>query len=219
MGSTSTEWMDYDDMGVTTVPVIFDHATYRSFIPPALGDHVQWHLFWNEPFAQWWSQLRPAWSLTTQLAAAHTPTVTHLGPTPAEDTQMQPSIGWHGNLRFRYTAAIPTPATLIISGALRMIGGGRPRPGAATHSNNLLQAAITTGTVERLQLVSILFDWRPGVLAGTANQQPIAGTEWFYNLASPPQALHTYRPYEGKGEALHDQLRHELLLVDLAVEQ
>lgn len=76
---------------------------------------------------------------------------------------------------------------------------------------------MTTGTVQRIQLVSILIDWRPGLITGTENQQPIAGTEWFYDLAAPPQALHTYRPRGGETGIVREQLRQELLLVDLAV--
>jgi hypothetical protein len=78
---------------------------------------------------------------------------------------------------------------------------------------------VSTGTVQRIQLVSILIDWRPGLITGTATQQPIAGTEWFYDLAAPPDRLHTYRQGNGESGSLREQLRQELLLIDLAVEQ
>jgi len=206
-------------MSARTVPVIVDHAAYRSYLPPALGDRVRWQLFWNDPFAQWWSQLRPQWSLTAQLA--DTDTVARIGPELPGGTATQSGIGSLGDLRFkcRYTASVPPPATLTVAGALRMTGADIRRPGAAAPSRKLQEQAMTTGVVKRIQLVSILMDWRPGILPGTATQQPIAGTEWFYDLASPPDALHTYRPRQGRTGFTDEQLRQELLLVDLAVEQ
>lgn len=206
-------------MNAMTVPVIFDHADYISYPPPALGDQVRWQLFWNDPFAHWWSQLRPGWSLTAGLS--ETATEAHIGPELAEGTAMQSGIGNLGGLRFkcRFTASIPPPSSLTVSGALRMTASNLRRPGAASPASELHEAAMTTGTVQRIQLVSILIDWRPGRITGTANQQPIAGTEWFYDLAAPPEVLHTYRPRDGETEVVREQLRQELLVVDLAVEQ
>ena len=113
---------------------------------------------------------------------------------------MQSGYGRLGGLRFKckFTASIPPFRSLTVSGALRMTGSDTRRPGAVGPSRELHEAAVSTGTVQRLQLVSILIDWRPGRITGTATQQPIAGTEWFYDLAAPPDRLHTYRPRDGE---------------------
>ncbi|WP_156045343.1 MULTISPECIES: hypothetical protein [Actinomycetes] len=69
-----------------------------------------------------------------------------------------------------------------------------------------------------MQLVSIVLDHRPSLNIDNPDPsrqwtslQPIAGTEWFYELAQPPVQLHTYRPHEREP----GQLRQELLLLDL----
>ncbi len=74
-------------MNALTVPIIFDHAGYISYSPPALGDRVRWQLFWNDTFAHWWPQLRPGWSLTVPLSEAAIEA--HVGPESDEGTAMQ----------------------------------------------------------------------------------------------------------------------------------
>ncbi|MGF0313785.1 hypothetical protein [Rhodococcus sp. IEGM1428] len=104
----------------------------------------------------------------------------------------------YGALRFKYTAPIPVPASVTISGALRVTAFDTPNRALnaplKAWSNTVDDDHVTTGTVQRIQLVSILIDFARGPHAGWSGPQPIAGTEWFYDLVQPPEQLHHYLP-------------------------
>ncbi|MFW0795093.1 hypothetical protein AAFP30_14875 [Gordonia sp. CPCC 205515] len=108
------------------------------------------------------------------------------------------------------------PETLTLTGAVHITG--RPPVGSATAR---AESHPVIATVVRLQLVSIVVDHRPSANIDNPDPrvmftrpEPIAGTEWFYELAQPPETLHWYRPREGETGLL----RQELLLVDLDTE-
>ncbi|WP_157226163.1 hypothetical protein [Rhodococcus sp. AW25M09] len=68
--------------------VIYDVELYSRTTPTELGERVRFELFWNARFARMWAGVQPEWSLIAQLAATAAPTVTHLGATPEQNTQM-----------------------------------------------------------------------------------------------------------------------------------
>ncbi|MCZ4563587.1 hypothetical protein O4160_22360 [Rhodococcus sp. IEGM 1401] len=209
------------------VPVIFDSQQYSRSRPPELGERVRFELFWNDPFARLWAGLRPGWSLTANLTATNADTVVHLGSTPEQNTRLQPATATSGGLRFGYTSTIPVPATLTVSGALRVTAFDTPNrpPGEplTAWSNTVDEDRVTTGIVQRLQLVSILNDFRTGSHVGWHELERIAGTEWFYNLVNPPESLHVYRPAEEPDDraprtGFSVPVRTEILVLDLAVD-
>lgn len=202
--------------GTMRVPVVVDSQQYSRSNSLMLGERVAWEMVWNEPFARWWAGLRPGWNLTVQLQPAKGPKVTRVGATPADDIEMQPSVGSRGNLRFGYTARVPIPHSLTVSGALRMTGGSARHQDLATPSSTSTNEAylVTSGTLARIQLVSILVDLRPGSFPQWSGFEPIAGTEWFYELAAPPERLHNYRSAEGPPTCT----REEILLIELEVD-
>ncbi|SIS18617.1 hypothetical protein [Williamsia sterculiae] len=196
------------------VPVLIDEHRYRQGIAPQVGDDVRWQLFWNEPFAGWWPGLRPGWSLTAALRPAASEPVTHLGARPEDNTLMQPAIGTVGALRVHCTAQIPVPDTVVLSGAVRLKAGLRPR--ADTPQSHPLgrpgEVAYTEGVIAGMHLVSIKLDYRAHPQwPAWHRREPIAGSERIYDLDQPPAELHTHWP-DGDTQGA---VRVEELLVDL----
>lgn len=191
------------------LPAIFNYRREQPL--PRLGEHGNWHLVWNSKSADLWAGLRPGWRLNAELQARHDQTFT---PIPGEKQPILPAIATAGDVQIDCRVYGSVPEDITLSGAVHITGragnedsGRRGRP----------PRPVTTATVTRMQLVSIVLDHRPMMNIDNpdptrqyTNLQPIAGTEWFYELAQPPRQLHTYRPHEREV----GQLRQELLVRD-----
>jgi hypothetical protein len=192
------------------LPAIFNYT--REQILPQLGEHGEWHLFWNSRSADLWAGIRPGWHLSAELRARHDQEIT---PLHGQKQTILPAIATSGEVQIDCRVYGSVPENLTLTGAVHIAGrageetpdrrGQPPRP-------------VTAATVTRMQLVSIVFDHRPMMNIDNpdpsrqyTNLQPIAGTERFYELAQPPPQLHTYRPHERET----GQLRQELLVLDL----
>ncbi len=194
------------------IPAVFDGVQYAYSRPPALGERVCWELVWNEPMGRRWSALQPGWRISTALQPADEDPVMMLGGHDMQErVAVQPSIASRGDLRIRYKAPIPVPATLDVWGAVRVLATADPRPGRPD-ARPPVPAFETVGEVTRLRLVSMLIDWELK-REGWIGMEPVPGAEWVYELAAPPSALHHYRPPGDDASAV----RNEMLLVDLAV--
>ncbi|PZU04385.1 MAG: hypothetical protein DI630_01250 [Gordonia sp. (in: high G+C Gram-positive bacteria)] len=192
------------------LPAIFNYR--REQPTPQLGEHGHWHLSWNSPSADLWAGLRPDWRLDAALQARHDRTTT---PIPGQKQPILPAIATAGEVQIDCRVYGSVPEYITLSGAVHITGrAGHEDP----DRRGLPPRSVTTATVTRMQLVSIIFDHRPSINIDNpdpsrqyTNLQPIAGTEWFYELAQPPLQLHTYRPHEREP----GRFRQELLLVDL----
>ena len=194
------------------IPAIVDGPLGSEHLLPQIGERGEWSLFWNAQFATHWAGLRPDWSLTA---------TTH-----ADDNQPPTHMAGEKHARIRTTAEANgvhiacvvydvLPETITLTGVVRVTNMSESvwpsrRP-----------ETPTSATVVRMQLVSIVLDNRPSSNIDNPDPnrqwhslQPIAGTEWFYELARPPGTLHIYRPPDGES----GQLRTELLLLDLDTE-
>jgi hypothetical protein len=179
---------------------------------PQLGEHGYWNLFWNSKFADLWAGLRPDWRLNAVLQARHEHTIT---PMPGQKQPLLAAIATSGEVEIHCRVYGSVPESITLSGAVHITSrAGENDP----DRRGLPPRPVTAATVTRMQLVSIVFDHRPSINIDNpdpgrqwTNLQPIAGTEWFYELAQPPRQLHNYRPHEREA----DQLRQELLLLDL----
>lgn len=162
--------------------------------------------------ADLWAGLRPDWRLNAALQARHDQTIT---PIPGQKQPLMASIATVGEVQIDCRVYGSVPGNITLSGAVHITGRvGEDDP----DRRGLPPRPVTPATVTRMQLVSIVFDQRPMSNIDNpdprrqyTNLQPIAGTEWFYELAQPPRQLHTYRPHEREA----GQLRQELLLLDL----
>lgn len=192
------------------LPAIFDHQLYASNqAPPQLGEQCRWHLFWNANFANYWAGLSEDWGLATTMRAREDSHPTKLS---GERQVRLPAIASSGSVQINCHVYESVPDSLVLTGAVR-IAGRSERDAPAQSARPAVLATVT-----RLRLVSVVYDLRPSVNIEAPNAdrqwetlQPIAGTEWFYELARAPLSLHTYRPRENEP----GQLRQELLLLDL----
>ena len=192
------------------LPAIFEYTPQQA--PPRIGEHGEWHLFWNAGFADLWAGLRPDWRLSAALQPRHDqPAAPIVGQKPTR----LPAIATSGEVQIDCHVYGSVPENITLAGAVRITGrAGR----AASDYRGQPGRSVTAATVTRMQLVSIVIDHRPMMNIDNPdpdrqyeNLQPIAGTEWFYELAQPPLQLHTYRPHVREP----GQLRKELLLLDL----
>ena len=192
------------------LPAIFSYKRERPL--PRLGEHGGWHLSWNSKSADLWAGLRPDWRLNAALQARHDQTNT---PIPGQKQPLLAAIATAGEVQIDCRVYGSVPEHITLSGAVHITG----RVGADDPDRRgLPPRPVTPATVTRMQLVSIILDHRPMSNIDNpdpsrqyTNLQPIAGTEWFYELAQPPRQLHTYRPHDREV----GQLRQELLLLDL----
>lgn len=192
------------------LPAIFNYRREQAL--PQLGEHGKWHLSWNSSSADLWAGLRPDWHLSAALQARHDRKIT---PIPGEKQTLLPAIATSGDVQIDCRVYGSVPKGITLAGAVHITG----RAGdTAPDRRRMAPRPVTAATVTRMQLVSIVFDHRPSINIDNPdpsqqymNLQPIAGTEWFYELAQPPPQLHTYRPHEREA----GQLRQELLLLDL----
>lgn len=192
------------------LPALFNYK--REQPPPQLGERDEWRLSWNSKSAGLWAGLRPDWRLNAALQARHDQIMTLL---PGQKQPTLPAIATAGEVLIDCRVFGSVPEKITLRGAVHITGrAGREDP----DYRGLPPRPVTAATVTRMQLVSIIFDHRPTMNIDNpdpnrqyTNLQPIAGTEWFYELAQPPRQLHTYRPHEREP----GQLRQELLLLDL----
>lgn len=192
------------------LPAIFNYR--REQPPPQLGERDEWHLSWNSTSADLWAGLRSDWRLDAALQARHDQTTT---PISGQKQPILPAIATAGEVQIDCRVYGSVPENITLSGAVHITGrAGHEDP----DRRGLPPRSMTAATVTRMQLVSIVFDHRPAINIDNpdpsrqyTNLEPIAGTEWFYELAQPPVQLHTYRPHEREP----GELRQELLLVDL----
>lgn len=192
------------------LPAIFNYRREQRL--PQLGEHSEWHVSWNSKSADLWAGLRPEWRLNAALQIRHDQTITSIA---GQKQPLLAAIATSGEVQIDCRVYGSVPANITLSGAVHITGRvGEDDP----DRRGLPPRPVTAATVTRMQLVSVVFDHRPSINIDIpdpsrqyTNLQPIAGTEWFYELAQPPRQLHTYRPHDREV----GQLRQELLLLDL----
>lgn len=185
------------------LPVYVDYRAYRQLGQPRLGQRVHWRLFWNSEFVNWWSGLRPGWRVVTTLyPTPAAPPIRMFGLKRATVS----GIAVRGGARIDCRGYDVFPDPLVLTGAVKALGTSAP--------SDTVMAAVTSGTVIRMQLVSVVMDWRTSenlAMAGFRGYcqtiQPIAGTETFTELDVAPEVL-------AAGAA-----SQEVLVVDLEVDE
>ncbi len=125
----------------------------------------------------------------------------------------QECIGSHGGVQLTFASALPIPESVTVTGALQ-VRAGTPYPGMAMCGSwgPADESALTTGTVRRLRVVSIVHGWRRVPGSRWRTNRLVPGSEWVYEMAQPPEELHSYELVPNDSGL---QRRGDVLVVDL----
>ncbi|QTI69787.1 hypothetical protein [Gordonia polyisoprenivorans] len=183
------------------LPVYVDYRAYRQLGLPRLGQRVHWRLFWNSEFANWWSGLRPGLQMAMTLyPTPAAPPIRMFGLKRATVS----GIAVRGGARIDCRGYDVFPDPMVLTGAVKALGTSAP--------SDTVMAAVTSGMVTRMQLVSVVMDCRTSEnlvmtrsLGYFQSLRPIAGMEVLTELGVAPEVLAA------------GATSQELLLVDLEV--